>query len=146
MMLEMWIWFGIAVVLLLVELATVDLVAIWLALSALILGVIAGIATERHIVWQIGIFVLISGVLLVATRPLIKKFMQRKKNTDTNLELVIGHKALVVEEINNDMSVGAVRINGLVWTARSVDGSIIEKDTLVWVKEIQGNKAFVEKE
>ena len=145
-MIYMWIWFGIAVVLLTVELATVDLVAIWLALSALVMGVIAGIATELHIVWQVAIFVALSAGLLVGTRPLVKKFLRRRKNTDTNLELVIGHKAIVVEEINNDLSVGAVRINGLVWTARSLDGSIIEKDTLVLVKEIQGNKAIVNKE
>ena len=40
----------------------------------------------------------------------------------------------------------AVRINGLVWTARSEDGSVIEKDTFVIVKEIRGNKVVVNKE
>ena len=145
-MFYMWIWFGVAVVLLTVELATVDLVAIWLALSALIMGVITGIATDLRLAWQIAIFVAISAVLLIATRPAIKKFLRRKRNTGTNLELIIGHKAIVVEDINNDLSLGAVRINGLIWTARSVDGSIIEKDTLVIIEEIQGNKVIVNKE
>ena len=144
-MLAMWIWFGVAVALLTVELATVDLVAVWFAASALVLGVLTGIFPTMHFGWQIGIFAVLSTGLLFATRPLVKKFLARRKNSETNLELIIGHKALVVEEIN-DFEQGAVRINGLVWTARSQDGGVIEKDTLVTIKEIRGNKAIVSKE
>jgi membrane protein implicated in regulation of membrane protease activity len=144
-MLAMWIWFGAAIVLLIIELCTVDLVAVWFGLSALVMGVITGIAPKLGWGWQIGIFAVLSAGLLMATRPLVKKFLAKKKNSETNLELVIGHKALVVEEIN-DFEQGAVRINGLIWTARSEDGSVIEKDMMVTVKEIRGNKVIVSKE
>lgn len=142
----MWIWFALAVLFIVIEAFTTDLVAVWFAAAALVLGVVAGLATELHIVWQIVIFVALSAALVAATRPLVKKLLKKNKNTETNLGLVIGHKALVVEEINNDFEQGAVKINGLVWTARSENGEIIEKDTLVTVKQIQGNKAFVIKE
>ena len=144
-MLAMWIWYGIAIALIVTEACTVDLVAVWFGLSALVMGVIMGIAPTLGVVWQIAIFTVLSAVLLLATRPLVKKLLARKKSGETNLELVIGHRALVVEEIN-DFERGAVRINGLVWTARSEDGSVIEKDTFVIVKEIRGNKVVVNKE
>ena len=34
----MWIWFGLALTFLVAELCTIDLVAVWFAISALILG------------------------------------------------------------------------------------------------------------
>ena len=143
-MLWMWIWFGIAVALLIVELATTELVAVWFSAAALVLGVIVAIFPTLDIVWQVLIFVVLSAALVAATRPLVKKLMKRGKNRETNLELIVNHKALVVEEINNDMEQGAVKINGLVWNARAENGETIVKDTLVVVKNIQGNKAIVQ--
>ena len=143
-MLWMWIWFGIADALLNVELATTALVAVWFSAAALVFGVIVAIFPTLDIVWQVLIFVVLSAALVAATRPLVKKLMKRGKNRETNLELIVNHKALVVEEINNDMEQGAVKINGLVWNARSENGETIVKDTLVVVKNIQGNKAIVQ--
>ena len=92
------------------------------------------------------IFVSASVVLLFATRPLVKRLMRKTKGTETNLDLLLGSKALVLEDIRNDYGTGTVKINGIVWTARSADGTDIEKDTFVIIKEIQGNKVLVEKE
>ena len=145
-MLAMWFWFGAAVLLFIIELMAVDLITIWFAISSLALGIITGIAPELNIGWQISIFAVLSVGLLLATRPLVRKFLAKRKNSETNLGLIINHKALVVEDIKNDFEQGAVRINGLIWSARSEDGEDIEKDTLVIVKEIRGNKAIVIKE
>ena len=141
----MWIWFGLALLFVVVELCTIDLVAVWFAISALILGVIAAIFTELQFGWQALIFVLLSLVLFLATRPFVKKFMKRKRGQETNLELVVDNIARVVETIDNSREVGAAKINGLVWTARSSDDSVIEVDELVLVKDIKGNKLIVEK-
>ena len=140
----MWIWFALAVVLLIVEMSTTELVAVWFAAAALVLGVVTAIVPSLDIIWQVLIFAVLSAALVVATRPLVKKLMKRGKNRETNLELVLNHKAIVVEAINNDLEKGAVKINGLVWNARSEDGKPIPQDTLVLVKSIQGNKAIVQ--
>ena len=141
----MWVWFGLALVLFITELCTIDLVAVWFAISALVLGIIAAIFTELQFGWQALIFIVLSMVLFLATRPFVKRFMKRKRGQETNLELIVGNTARVVETIDNSCETGAVKINGLVWTARSSDGAVIEPDDLVLVKEIKGNKLIVEK-
>lgn len=135
-----WLIFG--VVLLGIELATTELVVIWFALSALVLTIVTAII-DVHIAWQITIFVLLSAVLLLCTRRVVRRLLRKHKISDTNLDLVLLHNGLVVTRIDNDLETGEVKINGLVWTARSVDGAVIEEGTLVTVQEIQGNKLLV---
>jgi membrane protein implicated in regulation of membrane protease activity len=81
--------------------------------------------------------------MLLLTRKFVKKFLARTKEQATNLELYYDKTAIVVEEINNVNATGAVKINGLVWTARSENNEIIEKDAVVIFKKIDGNKAIV---
>lgn len=139
-----WVfWIALAVVFFIVEITTTDLVAVWFALAAMALGIITAIFDKLPVVWQIVIFVALSTVLVVLTRRFVKKLTQRRKNQETNLELVVNHTALVVEDIDNDREAGAIKINGLIWSARSANGKRIEKEALVIVQEIQGNKAIV---
>ena len=140
-----WIWLGLTVAFIIVEITTVQLVSVWLALSAGVTAIISAIFKDLPIIWQVVIFVVLSAVLIASTRPFVKKFLQNKNKTDTNLDLIIDKTAIVVEEINNIQGVGAVKINGLVWSARSVDDTVIAKDELVVIKSIDGNKAMVEK-
>lgn len=139
------IWIIAAVILLGIEFATVDFVAIWFGISAIVLTVLTAIFQELDFVWQLLIFVALATILLFATRPFVKKFLKRKDSQETNLELVLNHTGIVVEPINNDLSIGAVKINGLIWSARAFDNQEIEDGVLVVVKEIQGNKLIVER-
>mgnify|MGYP002515664526 CR=1 FL=1 len=75
-------------------------------------------------------------------RPLVKKFIL-PKNTPTNFEQIIGQTAVVCEEINNTEATGAIKINGLEWSARSDDGNIIPCGDKVTVVKIEGVKAIV---
>ena len=138
------IWLCFALVLLAIEFITIDLVAVWFALSSLILVLITAIFPNLQLVWQIVIFIALSATLLVSTRKLVKKLMQKRKDSETNLDLILNHKAIVIEEINNDLSLGAVRINGIVWNARSLNENIISDGALVNVVKIDGNKLIVE--
>lgn len=138
-----WIWLGIAVSLLIIECCTTDLVSIWLALGSGITTIIVAIFPGIPVPWQIIMFVVFSAILLTLTRKFVKRYLARTKEQATNLELNFDKTAIVVEEINNELAKGAVKINGLVWTARSEDNEIIEKDALVMFKKIEGNKAIV---
>ena len=142
-----WVaWLCLAIFCIGFETITTELVAVWFAFSALITCIVVAIFPQMEIVWQLLIFIILSVALLLATRPLVKKLLKRKKDQDTNLELVLKHRALVIEDINNDLEQGSIKINGLVWTARSENGNLIAKDALVTVVRIQGNKAIVKEE
>ena len=138
-----WVWLGIAVALLVIECCTTDLVSIWLALGSGITTIIVAIFPGIPVPWQIIMFVVFSAVLLTLTRKFVKKYLSRNKSQSTNLELYYDKTAVVVEEINNELAHGAVKVNGLVWTARSENNEVIEKDALVLFKKIDGNKAIV---
>ena len=138
-----WFWFALAVVLVVVELSTTQLVSIWLAASAAVTAVLTAIFPALGLQWQILIFVFLSAVLLLSTRKFVKKFMKRTKDQETNLELYIDKVVAVTEEIDNIKDTGAVKMNGIIWSARSIDGSVIPKDEYAVVKKIQGNKVIV---
>lgn len=138
-----WFWFALAVALIVVELSTTQLVSVWLAISAAVTAVITAIFPALGLQWQILIFVFLSAVLLVSTRKFVKKFMKRTKDQETNLELYIDKVVVVTEEIDNIKDTGAVKMNGIIWSARSTDGSVIPEGDYAVVKKIQGNKVIV---
>ena len=55
----------------------------------------------------------------------------------------MGTKGMVTAEIDNVCAAGQIKLNGMDWSARSTDGSIIPAGTLVRVDRIEGVKAFV---
>ena len=141
----MWFWFCLAILLLVVELLTADLVCIWFGLSSLLAGSLVALFPSLPIAWQFFIFVVASVGLLAATRPFVKRFLNTNRAKETNLDRLIGQIAVVTERIDNLNATGAVRIGGLVWTARSLDGEVIEIDSYVTFEKIEGNKALVKK-
>ena len=96
----MWIWFALAILLLVVELATTQFVSIWFSVSALITGVVVAIFDEMGLIWQIVIFVVLAIGTLFATKPLVKRITGKPKDAKTNLELNIGKTAIVTETID----------------------------------------------
>ena len=113
------------------------------AITAIITAIVESFGGNLPIVWQIVIFVASCVALLASTRKLVKKFLKKSKNQETNLELNLDKVAVVTEKIDNVMGKGAIKINGLTWTARTLDDSIIDADELVIFKEIKGNTAYV---
>ena len=82
-------------------------------------------------------------ILLIATRPLVRKMQGEKYHT--NFELDIGKTAVVTERIDNELGEGRVKLDGTNWAARSSDGSVIEQGSVVTVQEVDGAKLIVAK-
>ena len=137
------LWAALVVIFIIVELSTLQLVSIWLAVSSLITLICTLIFDNLTLLGQTAIFVLTSVVLVTATLPLIKKRLN-KKHIATNSELEIGKSATVIEEINPDTNSGRVTLNGVDWRAVSAKGMIIPKNSIVTVTEIKGSKLIVE--
>lgn len=126
--------FGIA------EAATAQLVSIWFVIGA-VAGLISAFCGANFYV-QLIVFIAVSVLALVITRPLVKKYIKPKKE-HTNADRVLTQDGIVVEEINNTLGKGQVKVDGKLWTARSENGHIIPEGSIVKTEKISGVKLIV---
>lgn len=134
------VWLVALVVFLLAEASTAAVTTVWFAAGALVAMIAALLGAE---VWlQVVLFSVVSVALLLALRPLVKKFVT-PKITRTNVDSVIGAQGVVLEKIDNIAGTGRVKLGGMEWSARSVTGEPIEEGTLIRVERIEGVKVFV---
>ena len=133
-------WVILLVILVVIEAVTAQMVTIWFAA-----GAAAGIVAEllgAEIWLQWVVFIAVSAITLIITRPLVRK-LTKTKIQPTNADRCIGQTAIVTEDIDNIEGKGQVHVNGTVWTARSADGSVFKKDERVTVEKIEGVKLIV---
>lgn len=124
------------------EAATVQLVSIWFMGGAAAAYLTASFGFDYTA--QITVFVLVSAVLLLLTRPLVKKRLEKTK-TATNADSLIGKETLVTDDISNINEKGSVKIGGVIWAARSLSGEDIPAGQTVTVEKIEGVKLIVSK-
>lgn len=136
------IWLIVAVVMAVVEAATVQLVSVWFAIGA-VAGCVTSLITPS-IPIQLIVFAVVSAFALVITRPLVKR-IKVKKAEATNSDRYIGQEAVVIQAIDNNAAKGMVRVGTTKWTARSADGSPIEEGATVTVTAIEGVKLIVKR-
>lgn len=137
-----WVWLALLVLFIITEVATVQLTTIWFAGGALTAMLLAAFGMD-NIAIQTIVFFAVSIILLFVTRPLVKKHITTKAQP-TNADRCIGQPAVVTEEINNLIGKGTAKVGSTEWTARSLSGEIIPKDTVVTVARIEGVKLIVE--
>ncbi len=90
------------------------------------------------------VFILGSLLTLAFIRPIARAHMRNPPLIRTGAAALIGKQAVVLERIANAEGVGCVRIDGEVWTARSLDDDhVIEVGTRVDVVDIKGATALV---
>lgn len=133
-------WFVAFIILLLIEIGTVNLVSIWFAIGAIV-SMICSVFVESAII-QLLVFFVVSLISLAVTKPLIKKF-KVLEFIPTNLDRVIGKVGTVTKEITKD-NYGEVKVFGNVWTAAS--DKKISVGTKVKVLAIEGVKLIVKVE
>ena len=136
-------WVVALVVFLIVEAVTAGLVSIWFVFGSLVALICAALGAA---VWlQIFWFFIVSVATLVLTRPLVKRYVD-SRSVATNADRSIGRAAVVTERIDNLAATGAVKLDGVVWTARSTDDAVaIETGERVTVRAIEGVKLIVER-
>ena len=119
------------------EAATAQLVSIWFAGGGLA-GLIAHFLHAPF--WlQVIAAAVATLILLLATRPLVRRFL-RGKETRTNADRVVGRTAVVTEPIDNVLAKGRVSVLGSDWTARSLDGGAIPAGAQARGERIEGVK------
>ncbi len=134
------VWAVLIVVFFVVEGATAGLASIWFAAGAIF--ALAAAFLDAPIWLQVVIFIVVSVACLFFTRPLARKYVNRKIQP-TNADKVIGSTVTVTERIDNIERTGEVSVGTRIWIARSESGSPIETGALVIVKAIEGAKLIV---
>lgn len=135
-------WTVLLVVLVIIELVTMGLTTIWFAAGALVATIAA--ACNAPLFIQIALFLIVSVLSLVFTRPVAMKYFNRDR-TKTNVESLVGQKGIVTGRISNLDGSGQVVLNGMEWTARSLkEDTVIPEGAVVVVRQIRGVKLIVE--
>ena len=137
-----WIWLIIAVVLLIVEIVTLDLVLLMLSGGA-IAAAIAAVFGVESVLAQVLIWAVVSILLLVFVRKwALATLHRRKDNRETNAAGYVGQPGITLTAI--DAMSGRIKFNGEVWTARTASGETIVEGADVVVVSIDGATAVVQ--
>ena len=139
----MWqFWLIASGIFFIAEIITTGFLVFWLGIAGLITMCISFFTDNLMI--QASVFVILSAVLILATKPFVNKFVNKKETTEkTNAFSIIGKTAIVIKDIDSINGVGQIKVHGEVWSAEGTNGSNIEKGTKVEIKEIDGVRAIV---
>ena len=141
----MWVfWLIVAGIFFIIEMATIGFLVFWFGIGSL-LAMVTSFFTDNIFI-QAVVFIIASTLLLIFTRPLVNKFIKIPKEVKTNAYSIIGKKGIVISKINNIEGIGQIKIDGEVWSAKSVTDEDIPENTEVEIVEIDGVKAVVKKE
>lgn len=135
------IWLGLAGVLVVAELFSLDLILLMLAVGAAAGALTATVAD--NIVIEAVVALVVSLALLGAVRPSMVKRLHQGPELVLGTRKLIGLRAIAPGRITAH-SPGQIKIDGELWTAQPYDETlVIEPGTTVEVLEIRGATAYV---
>lgn len=139
---DMFFWLGVVILSAVVEGATMGLVSIWFVPGALVAMLIAGVS---DLIWlEAIVFAVLSVLSLIFVRKWFKEHPLINRRTKLNADRLEGKCGIIEETVDNIHATGSVRIEGIVWTARTEDPElIIEPEAVVEIVRIEGNKLIV---
>jgi membrane protein implicated in regulation of membrane protease activity len=133
-------WLLVGLVLAAAEVTTLDLTLLMMAVGALAASLVAAVGLNVYVQVVAGAVVAVG--LLAFVRPNIARRLHAGPTIKTGPEALVGRDAFVLERVTDDS--GRVKLNGEVWTARSLDENVeIEPGARVSVAKIDGATALV---
>ena len=135
------VWLIIAGICAIIEIGTIGFLFIWFAVAALVSCIFSLFIS--NVIIQTAIFVIVSIILILLTKPLTQKFT-KNDNHITNINRIIGKTGIVKKEIT-PISNGLISLNGDLWTA-VLDvhyKETIPVDSTVEILDIDGVKVIV---
>lgn len=136
-----WVAWAVAAGLLAaIEVVTLDLVFLMLAVGAVAGSVAAALGAGAAL--SIVVAIVMSVAMLAAVRPVALRQLKQGPTVRTGVDALIGSKAVVTERV--DAHEGQVKIGGELWTARAYDETaVMDPGTTVDVMSIDGATAYV---
>ena len=136
-----YFWIGMIILSVVCEVLTPGLVAIWFMPAALVSMLLAFF--DVSVLVQVPVFLVLSILCIIFARPLINR---RCKTHATNIDAIIGERAIVIEKIENIAGAGQVKVRGQYWSARTVDDEdTYEAGDVVTVIAVEGVKLICKK-
>ena len=135
------IWLVAFIILLGIELSTTQLVSIWFCGGAFISLILACF----DVPWQVQtvVFVVISILLLIITKPIInKKF--NSVDDSKNINTVVGTHIYLTKDVSKEKQ-GEGKIRDVVWTCKTNDENPLLAGEKVEIVDVSGNSLFVTK-
>lgn len=133
-------WLGLAVLLGVVEVTTLDLTFAMLAAGALA-GAATGLVTDNFVL-QALVALVVAVAMLFVVRPVALRHLRTPLAIRTGTAALVGERGLAIEPV--DGQTGRVRIKGEVWSARTYDpATSIEAGRSVEIVQIDGATAVV---
>jgi membrane protein implicated in regulation of membrane protease activity len=135
-----WIWMAAAMIFLIIELLSPSFFFICFTAGAAVSGIYAYYRPEEYY-WQIGIFVIVTVVLLPLSRKAAKK-ITKPSPQESNVDAMIGKTVLVTAPIDPDHG-GKIRYEGEIWVALANEP--IAENAKVKIVSVSGTKVHVER-
>ena len=136
------IWLIALIVLVIIEIISQGLTTIWFAGGSLVALISTFCGANQFV--QIAIFLVVSIILLIFTRP-IAMLHFNKKVVPTNVETLPGEVCVITEAVDNIGAKGKAELNGMEWTVRSAsEGILIPEGARAKVLRVEGVKLIVE--
>jgi membrane protein implicated in regulation of membrane protease activity len=119
-------WLILSGVLLAAEILTTQLVLASFSVGALAAGLTAAFTESIYV--QCGVLIVVSSLTLLLIRPKMLERLYGDEHT-TGIDKLIGQEGVVLEEVS--AKAGTIRLNGEIWTARTVDGLHASGETVI---------------
>ena len=132
-------WLGLAVVLAVVEMLSLDLVLLMFAVGALAAAAAAGLGAPVFV--TVPLFAIVSLLLLFLVRPSVVAKLHAGPTLQTGHVNLVGATAVVVEPV--DERNGRIQLRGELWSARTTRDLAFDTGTEVLVTQIDGATAVV---
>ena len=136
-----WLWMALAAIFVIGEIFTAGFFILWFGIGAAAAGVLAVLGLGAG--WQLGAFVVVSGVLFAVSRKFSERFT-KKQPPGIGADRFIGKEGVVLEEIDNDNNTGRVRLGKEEWRAEGNTEKTIPVGKRVKVVRLDGTHLIVE--
>ncbi len=134
-------WLVMTIVFLVIEALTAALTTIWFAGGSLLTIVLSFFVDSFTI--QIIFCVVVSAVLLIFTRPMLSKNIDKQK-IKTNVDSLIGKTGFMIAPAPK-FETGQAKIISQIWTVKSINNDTLDLNDEVRVVSVEGVKLMVEK-
>ncbi len=140
----MWIiWLVIAALLMAGEVATTGFFLLWFGIGAVVAAVAALLGVSSLPI-QVTIFLMVSLLLVVASRTIFEKYITKHDSLKTGVDSMIGEIVSVVEASQGARNEAAIKAFGSVWTAIPVAGEEpLQIGESVRIDHVDGNTVYV---